>query len=69
MKIKVNDNLVNILNYINTADKHISYLELFQFVIDYDLYAEFYYNQQIILKLVEEKNELIKKGGVVENET
>ena len=69
MKIKVNDNLVNILNYINTADKPISYLELFQFVIDYDLYAEFYYNQQIILKLVDEKNELLRKGGVKTNET
>ena len=69
MKIKVNDNLVNILNYINTADKQISYLELFQFVIDYDLYAEFYYNQQIILKLVDEKNELLRKDGVKKDET
>lgn len=69
MKIKVNDNLVNILNYINTSEVVISYTELLQYVIDYDMYAEFYYNQMIILKLVDEHNQNIKLKGGIKNET
>lgn len=71
-KIKVNDNLVNILNYINTAEVKISYTELLQYVIDYDMYAEFYYNQMIIIKLIDEHNLNIlqkEKEKGVKNET
>ena len=54
-KIIVNDNLTNIFNYINSAKEPISYMELIQYVIDYDLYKEFYLNYEIIKYLYEDK--------------
>ena len=54
-KIIVNDNLTNIFNYINSAKEPISYMELIQYVIDYDLYNEFYLNHEIIKYLYEDK--------------
>ena len=54
-KIIVNDNLTNIFNYINSAKEPISYMELIQYVIDYDLYKEFYLNHEIIKYLYEDK--------------
>ena len=54
-KILVNDNLTNIFNYINSAKEPISYMELIQYVIDYDLYKEFYLNHEIIKYLYEDK--------------
>lgn len=61
MKIKVNDNLTNIFNYIDSQLTEFSFKDLVQYVLDYDLYQEFYLNQQIIFKLYEEKNRLFKE--------
>lgn len=62
MKIKVNDNLTNIFNYIQSTKTEISFHDLVQYVLDYDLYQEFYLNQQIIYRLLDEKNRSISEG-------
>lgn len=66
-KIKVNDNLLNIFNFIQSNLKPIGYNELLQYVLDYDLYQEFYLNHAIIIKLFDEKNRSFikeeEKGG------
>lgn len=68
MKIKVNDNLTNIFNYIQSTKTEISFYDLVQYVLDYDLYQEFYLNQQIIYRLLDEKNRLIIEGDKHEKE-
>lgn len=70
-KIIVNDNLTNIFNFITSTKEKISYMELIQYCIDYDLYKEFYLNNQIINRLYEEKmKELdLLKGGNYEEKT
>lgn len=67
-KIKVNDNLTNIFNYIQSAIEIFSFQELIQYVIDYDLYREFYLNQQIIFRLYDEKIRSLKGGSENEKE-
>ena len=62
MKIKVNDNLTNIFNFIESRTEPVKYHELVQFVIDYDLYKEFYMNNVIINKLFDEKMKSLKGG-------
>ena len=62
MKIKVNDNLTNIFNYIQSSKTELSFHDLVQYCLDYDLYQEFYLNQQIIYRLFDEKNRLIREG-------
>lgn len=61
MKIKVNDNLTNIFNYIDSAVSEFSFKDLVQYCLDYDLYQEFYLNQQIIFRLYDEKINLFKE--------
>ena len=55
MKIKVNDNLTNIFNYIETQMVPFTLYDLVQYILDYDLYQEFYLNQQLIYRLYYEK--------------
>lgn len=55
MKIKVNDNLTNIFNYIETQMVPFTLYDLVQYILDYDLYQEFYLNQQLIYRLYDEK--------------
>lgn len=69
MKIKVNDNLTNIFNYIQSAQDEFTYHDLVQYVLDYDLYQEFYLNQQIIFRLFDEKIDILRKEKMKENET
>lgn len=61
-KIRVNDNLTNIFNYIQSTKTEISFHDMVQYVLDYDLYQEFYLNQQIIYRLLDEKNRSIREG-------
>lgn len=69
-KIKVNDNLTNIFNFIQSSKERITFMELIQYCIDYDLYKEFYLNQQIIFRLLDERNQSFeKKGRFDETET
>lgn len=60
-KIKVNDNLTNIFNYIESQLNIFPFKDLVQYVLDYDLYQEFYLNQHIIFKLYEEKIENLRR--------
>lgn len=68
MKIKVNDNLTNIFNYIQANPEFIEFHDLVQYVIDYDLYREFYLNQQIIFRLLDEHNRKMK-GDILSEKT
>lgn len=54
-KIKINENLTNIFNYIESLKEPCTYMDLIQYCIDYDLYQEFYLNNHIINYLYEEK--------------
>lgn len=66
LKVEVNDNFNMILNYINSSLEIITYKELIQYCIDYDLYKELYVNIKIFEKLIEEKNEVLQKEMVSE---
>lgn len=65
-KIKINDNLTNIFNFIDSSMNPISYHDLVQYCLDYDLYQEFYLNNTIINRLLDEKNQTFinKEGGL-----
>lgn len=66
LKIEVNDNFNMILNYINSANELITYKELVQYCIDYELYKELFVNLKIFQILIEERNEVIQKTMVPE---
>lgn len=67
-KIKVNDNLTNIFNYIETQMTPFTLHDLVQYALDYDLYHEFYLNQQLIYRLYEEKIKQFEKEDKNEEE-
>ena len=56
LKIKVNDNLNSIYNFINSKNDKISWYELIQWCIDYDCYKELYSNHFLINHVLEEHN-------------
>ena len=56
LKIKVNDNLTSIFNYINSKNDVVSWEDLIQWCIDYDCYKELYSNHFIIKHLLDEHN-------------
>ena len=62
MKIKVNDNFTNIMNYIRAADHRVTYYELLQYCIDYDQYKELYTNYHVFKDLILEHNKEIELG-------
>ena len=62
MKVKVNENLTSIINYIRDSEKLVTWFELVQFCIDYRMYEELYINQSIIHKLILEHNSDIQHG-------
>lgn len=66
LKIEVNDNFNMILNYINSANELITYKELVQYCIDYELYKELFVNLKIFQILIEERNEVLQKTMVPE---
>lgn len=63
MKVKVNENLTSIINYINDSETTVSWSELVQYSIDYRMYQELYINQAIIQKLMDEHNSAIRSGS------
>ena len=60
LKVEINDNFNMILNYINSSLVEITYKELVQYCVDYDLYRELYVNFHIFEKLVQEKNKSLE---------
>lgn len=55
----INDNFTNILNYILSSDKKVTYSELLQYVIDYDQYKEYYLNYHLFKDILLEHNSSI----------
>lgn len=70
MKIKFNQKLVSIFNFIETSEYKISFSDLIHWSIDMDCYKEFYLNLHIIQLLLDEHNSSIsslvdkKEGGI-----
>lgn len=59
MKIKINDNFTNILNFIHSADNIVHYYDLVQYCIDYAQYNELYNNYHVFKDLLIEHNKQI----------
>lgn len=56
MKIKFNENLVSIINYIDTKEEFVSFRELLQWCIDMECYKELYIHFHILFPILEEHN-------------
>lgn len=68
-KVGMNEDLIAILTYINTAPGIVLWQDLIQHCIDYDLYIELYMNIEIITKLLEQHNAMVVQKNVqLENE-
>lgn len=63
-KVGMNEDLIAILTYINTAPGIVLWQDLIQHCIDYDLYIELYMNIEIITKLLEQHNEMVVQKNV-----
>lgn len=59
LKIEINDNFNMIQNYILSSLEEVTFKDLLQYCIDYDLYRELYVNIQIFELLRNEKNILL----------
>lgn len=59
LKIEINDNFNMIQNYILSSLEEVTFKDLLQYCIDYDLYRELYVNIQIFELLRNEKNLLL----------
>lgn len=62
MKIEVNDNFNMIQNYILSAVEYVSFKDLLQYCIDYQLYEELYVNITVFKILLDEKNLSFKQS-------
>lgn len=60
LKIEINDNFNMIQNYILSSLEEVTFKDLLQYCIDYDLYRELYVNIQIFELLRNEKNLLLR---------
>lgn len=60
LKIEINDNFNMIQNYILSSLEEVTFKDLLQYCIDYDLYRELYVNIQIFELLRNEKNILLR---------
>lgn len=68
-KVGMNEDLIAIFTYINTAPGIVLWQDLIQHCIDYDLYIELYMNIEIITKLLEQHNTMVVQKNVqIENE-
>lgn len=60
LKIEINDNFNMIQNYILSSLEEVTFKDLLQYCIDYDLYRELYVNIQVFELLRNEKNILLR---------
>lgn len=67
MKIEINDNFNMIQNYILSAVEPISFKDLLQYCIDYQLYEDFYVNITVFKILLDEKNLSFKQSDIKKN--
>ena len=56
-KVKPNENLFAIFNYINSDEYYLSYQDIIQFCIDYEYYKELYEHWHIVKPLIDQHNE------------
>lgn len=61
LKIKVNDNLNSLFNYINSCDHKLNWHDVITFALDYDCYKELYSNHFIINYLLHDHNLYIEQ--------
>lgn len=62
MKKNKIENITAIMTYIQEQDSIVSWAEIIQYCIDFDLFKELYLNHFLINHLIVEHNELIKCG-------
>lgn len=62
MKIKFNQKLLSIFNYIETCENPITFEELLHWSIDMDCYKEFFVNYHLVEKLRLEHNSGIQQS-------
>lgn len=56
LKVEINDNFNMIKNYILSSLVPVTFKDLLEYCIDYDLYKELYVNLAVFRLLLEEKN-------------
>ena len=56
LKVKVNENFIAILTYLQTYQHYIDLRDLVQWCIDYEYYKELYQNWHIIKDMLAEHN-------------
>ncbi len=56
MKIKFNENLISILNFIDNNSHSISFREMLQWCIDMECYEDYYKHYHIIKPILDEHN-------------
>lgn len=57
MKIKVNENLTSLFNFIREFDGIVKWIDIIQYALDYRMYQELYVNNIIIDRLIREHND------------
>jgi len=67
LKLEINDNFNMIMNFILSANDPISFKELLQYCLDYDLYKEFYVNLAVFRVLLDEKNMALREKKDLED--
>lgn len=67
LKIEINDNFNMIQNFILSSLEEVTFKDLLQYCIDYDLYRELYVNIQVFELLRNEKNLLLRSENQQKN--
>ena len=62
IKIKVNQNLLSLFNYINTSETYVTWSELIQWALDYECYKELFLHHLMIDHLMIDHNNQILKN-------
>ena len=68
LKLEINDNFNMIMNFILSANDPLSFKELLQYCLDYDLYREFYVNLSVFRILLDEKNLALREKKNLDNQ-
>ena len=62
-KLGYSEGLDSILTYIKTSEKYVTWVELIQFSVDYQIYVDLYMNLNIIDRVMYEKNSQFIKSN------
>lgn len=64
IKVKINDNLHAILNYLRSYEYHIDLIDLVQWCDDFGYYKELYEHFHILYPVLIEHNRVFKKSSL-----